>query len=238
MSCASASSSSRLTPTSAAAARRVSTSATKRPAGRICSISAGVLSSITQRAYPRPAVRQDAGMDRVALWTSAPFLADVRTWVEGRLAAHGIELTGEWDQPHARVWSSAIRFETTAGRVWFKVNGPGTAHEPELVRLIDRRVPGLVPEVLAVDTDRHWSLSRDGGPLLRGLAGPELLWGPWEQLVGRYADAQLQLAQERDAVLAAGVQDVSPATVPALARQLVDDLSSMPVDEGGLTPAQ
>src|SRR3954447_21625265 len=180
MSCASASSSSRLTPTSAAAARRVSTSATKRPAGRICSISAGVLSSITQRAYPRPAVRQDAGMDRVALWTSAPFLADVRTWVEGRLAAHGVELTGEWDQPHARAWSSAIRFETTAGRVWFKVNGPGTVHEPGLVALLGQLAPGLGPEVMACDTERGWSLTRDAGTLLRAVAPPEEMWGRWE----------------------------------------------------------
>ena len=44
---ASASRSSRLTPTSAASARAVRTSATKRPAGRICSICAGVRSSIT-----------------------------------------------------------------------------------------------------------------------------------------------------------------------------------------------
>src|SRR3954470_2096391 len=238
MSCASASSSSRLTPTSAAAARRVSTSATKRPAGRICSISAGVLSSITQRAYPRPAVRQDAGMDRVSLWTSAAFLADVRAWVEGRLAAPGIHLKGEWDQPHARVWSSAIRFETTAGRVWFKVNGPGTAHEAALVRLIDERIPGLVPEVLAVDTERHWSLSRDGGPPLRALGGPDALWGPWEELVARYADAQLALAPERAAVLATGVPEVSPGTAPALARRLLSDLTAVPVHDGGLGPEQ
>jgi hypothetical protein len=177
-------------------------------------------------------------MDRVSLWTSAAFLADVRAWVEGRLAARGIHLTGEWDQPHARVWSSAIRFETTAGRVWFKVNGPGTAHEAALVRLIDERIPGLVPEVLAVDTERHWSLSRDGGPPLRSLGGPDALWGPWEELVARYADAQLALAPERAAVLATGVPEVSPGTAPALARRLLSDLTAVPVPDGGLGPEQ
>jgi Phosphotransferase enzyme family len=177
-------------------------------------------------------------MDRVALWTSAAFLADVRAWVGAALAARGIDLTGEWDQPHARVWSSAIRFETTAGRVWFKVNGPGTAHEAALVRLIDERVPGLVPEVLAVDTDRHWSLSRDGGPPLRALGGPDRLWGPWQELVARYGAAQLALAPERTAVLATGVPEVSPATVPGQARRLLAELAAVPVDEGGLGPGQ
>jgi hypothetical protein len=177
-------------------------------------------------------------MDRVSLWTSTAFLADVRAWVGAALDARGIDLTGEWDQPHARVWSSAIRFETTGGRVWFKVNGPGTAHEAALVRLIDERIPGLVPEVLAVDTDRHWSLSRDGGPQLRGLGAPDELWGPWEELVARYAEAQLALAPQRAAVLAAGLPEVSPGTVPALARRLLSDLSGVPVDQGGLSSEQ
>jgi hypothetical protein len=179
-----------------------------------------------------------ASMDGVEPWTSAAFLLDARTWVADRLADRGVRLTGEWDQPHARVWSTAIRFETTDGRVWLKVNGPGTAHEPALLRLIDERVPGVVPEVLAVHPTLSWSLSRDGGPTLRSLGSPEELWVPWEGLVARYADVQVRLAQDRNAVLGSGVRDVSPATVPALARGILDDLAGTPVDAGGLTPEQ
>jgi hypothetical protein len=47
-----------------------------------------------------------------------------------------------------RPWSSAVRLATSAGPVWFKVNGPGTAHEPALVRLLHERLPTLLPEVL------------------------------------------------------------------------------------------
>jgi hypothetical protein len=177
-------------------------------------------------------------MDRVELWTSAAFLLAAQEWVAGELAARGVQLTGDWDQPHARVWSSAIRFETTDGRVWLKVNGPGTAHEPALVRLIDERVPGLVPEVLAVHPSLSWSLSRDGGPTLRTLGPADALWDAWEGLVARYADAQLRLSGDRDAVLGAGVQEVSPATVPMLARALLDDLAVIPVDHGGITPEE
>ena len=53
-----------------------------------------------------------------------------RTHAFCRLAPRGIRLTGEWAQPHARVWSSTIRFETTEGRVWFKVNANGTYSIP------------------------------------------------------------------------------------------------------------
>ena len=64
----------------------------------------------------------------VETWTSPAFGAQARAWVADRLARQlGVE-------PHARPWSSAIRFETTAGRVWFKVNGTGTRHEATLVR--------------------------------------------------------------------------------------------------------
>src|SRR3954454_1583055 len=238
MSWASASRSSRFTPTSATSTSRVSTSATNRPAGRICSISAGVLSSITGRAYGAAKLSKDAGMNHVELWTSAPFLGEVREWVADELATRAVRLTGDWEQPHARPWSSAIRFETTDGPGWVKVNGPGTSHEPALVRLIDQRMPGVVPEVLAVHPTSKWALSRDGGPTLRSIGPPEQLWTAWEGLVARYADLQLRLADDRDVVLGTGVREVSPATVPGLARALLDDLAAMSVDAGGLNREQ
>jgi hypothetical protein len=89
-------------------------------------------------------------MNRVELWTSEAFLVEARAWVADQLASRALELTGDWEQPHARPWSSAVRFETTDGRVWLKVNGPGTSHEPALIQLLDARLPGVVPEVLGV----------------------------------------------------------------------------------------
>ena len=174
----------------------------------------------------------------VETWTSPAFGAQARAWVADRLAGLDAELTGEGVQPHARPWSSAIRFETTAGRVWFKVNGTGTRHEATLVRELDRLVPGLVPEVLAVDAARGWSLSRDGGPILRETAPAVELWGAWEQLLPRYAEAQIALSGHRDELLATGIAEVSPATVPGLARQLLDELAAVPEDVGGLTLEQ
>lgn len=168
-------------------------------------------------------------------WTSDAFHAEVRAWVADRLGESGVQLTGEWEQPHARAWSSAIRFETTAGRVWFKVNGVGTAHEASLVRLVEELVPGLVPEVVAVDTARGWSVSRDGGPLLRAHRPPGELWEAWEAVVARYAHAQIVLSAHRAAVLATGVPEVSPLTTPALARGLLAELAAAPVSEGGLS---
>jgi hypothetical protein len=174
----------------------------------------------------------------MGLWTSAEFHEEARDWVAEQLGPSGTRLTGEWEQPHARTWSSALRFETTNGRVWFKVNGDATRYEPALLLLLDRHVPGLAPEVLAVDTARGWSLSRDGGPILREVAAPDRSWTQWQTVLRRYAQAQVLMSEQREQVLATGVREVTPATIPAQARRLLDQLSSTPVEAGGLTAEQ
>jgi Phosphotransferase enzyme family len=177
-------------------------------------------------------------LDPVALWTSSAFVAEVRVWVAAQLARRGSRLTGEWEQPHVRVWSSTIRFETTEGRVWFKVNGSGTAYEAPLVALLDQLRQGLAPEVLAHDDTRAWSLTRDGGPVLRSIAGPDALWGYWEQMLPRYAEAQLALAGHRLRLLTTGIPDRGPVQLLVEYRRLLDELAARPIEDGGLTREQ
>ena len=150
------------------------------------------------------------------------------------LKPRGSRLTGEWEQPHTRVWSSTIRFETTEGRVWFKVNASGTVQEPKLLAVLDELRPGLAPDVIAYDDPRAWSLTRDGGPLLRSRAEPDALWDYWERLLPRYAEAQLDLAGHRNRFLATGVPDRSPAQLPLEFRRLLAELAAQPAEDGGL----
>jgi hypothetical protein len=172
--------------------------------------------------------------DPLPLWTSSAFVEEVRAWVAADLKPRGSRLTGEWEQPHTRVWSSTIRFETTEGRVWFKVNASGTVQEPKLLAVLDELRPGLAPEVIAYDDPRAWSLTRDGGPLLRSRAEPDALWDYWERLLPRYAEAQLDLAGHRNRFLATGVPDRSPAQLPLEFRRLLAELAAQPAEDGGL----
>jgi hypothetical protein len=174
----------------------------------------------------------------VDLWTSPPFVEEATAWSSTAAAERGLTLTGEWEQPHARPWSSAIRFESDGGRLWFKVNGPGTAHEAALTGVLDAAVPRLVPQVLALDAGRGWSLMRDAGPVLRSVAEPDRLWDHWHTVITAYARAQRTLAGHLDAVRASGVTEASPATLPWQARDLLGELSARPVDEGGLDDAR
>ncbi len=175
------------------------------------------------------------GLER---WTSEPFLAAAEAWTAQALTRYGGRLTGPGEQPHARPWSSVIRYPSSLGTVWFKVNGPGTAHEPALVELLARRVPDLVPQTLAADVERGWSLTRDAGPTLREVMSPREAWAVWPALVVRYAEAQLGLVAEREAVLACGVRDASPRRLPEQARALARRLGERPVEEGGLDDRQ
>jgi hypothetical protein len=170
----------------------------------------------------------------VALWTSPAFVADARDWVAAKVTEHGGRLTGEWRQPHARAWSSAIRFETSLGRVWLKVNGSGTAFEARLLAALGELSPGLVPDVLAVDDERAWTLLRDGGPLLRAVHPPEESWEPWEQLLARYAAAQRGLSDHLPRLLATDVPDLAPPRLLEHFCRLRDELRGKPVDDGGL----
>ena len=185
-----------------------------------------------------PAASRSVAQDPVALWTSRAFIQQAQAWVAAQLAPSGSRLTGEWDQPHARAWSSAIRFETTDGRVWFKVNSGGTAYEASLIALLGELSPGLAPDVIAHDEARFWSLTRDAGPVLRAIAGPDGSWGRWERLLPWYAEAQLALAEHRSRLLAAAVPDLGPNQLPVHYRRLLAELAGRAIDDGGLAPKQ
>jgi len=174
----------------------------------------------------------------VELWTSAAFHEEATVWVAEQLGPLGVRLSGESAHPHTRPWSTAVRYGSTAGPVWFKANGTGTAHEPALLRLLGERVPRLVPEVLAVSLDRGWSLTRDAGPVLREALDADESWTAWEGIARAYAAAQVELSGARDDVLAAGVPEVSPASLPELVRGLLAELSGRPTDRGGLDAEQ
>jgi hypothetical protein len=170
----------------------------------------------------------------VALWTSSAFIEEVRDWVAVQLKPRGSRLTGEWEQPHTRVWSSTLRFETTEGRVWFKVNASGTVQEPGLLALLGELRPGLAPAVIGYDDARAWSLTQDGGSMLRSRAEPDALWDYWERLLPWYGEAQLALAGNKHRLLAAGIPDRGPAQLPLEYRRLLAELSAQPTEEGGL----
>ncbi len=151
-------------------------------------------------------------------WTEASWLEAAHAWILAELKRLGLALAGPIEQPHVRGWSTVLRVPTGDGDVWFKANMPALAREAAIVSVLVRRAPALVPELLATDLERGWMLQADGGTRLResGLDA-----GCWEEILPLYAELQLDLAVEREELLAAGAPDRRLATLPALYEQLV-----------------
>jgi Phosphotransferase enzyme family len=143
-------------------------------------------------------------------WTDPAWLAEALAWIE----AQGVELTDAVEQPHVRPWSTALRLSTTDGVLWFKANHPSLAHEAALVSIISRRRPDLVPELVAADLESGWMLMRDGGERLREVIERERDVSRWLDLLPQYAELQIELAVEADALVAAGAPDRRLAVLP------------------------
>jgi hypothetical protein len=157
-------------------------------------------------------------------WAEPSWRAEVTTWVDEHLRAHGLTVTGEF-APRLRGWSVTVRIPTDRGPVWFKANPPGSRFEPELTLALHHWVPGGALRPLAINAERGWSLLPDGGPTLRDLldAKPDLR--AWEELLRQYAVLQRGVTDRVDDLLALGVPDLRAAELPArFAELLADDV--------------
>lgn len=159
-------------------------------------------------------------------WTDGAFRQRIEDWARARLANSGQRIVGPVEQPHVRPWSTVLRIPTDRGPVWAKALGPGTAHEaPLLAALVAWGTPGIVPP-LAVDEERGWVLSPDGGPTLRqtrpdGTGDHDL--DAWQRIVREHAALQRSTERRVDDLLAIGVPDGRPATLATTLRALLDD---------------
>jgi hypothetical protein len=163
----------------------------------------------------------------IAVWSSQAWRADAVAWLDDRLAAAGIERTGEVRQPRLRAWGTVLTAPTTRGPVWLKAPGPGTAFEVALYGLLAAVVPDRVLAPIAVDTARGWLLLPDGGPTLDDEAFDELAAN-----LARYAQLQRDLSSHVDSLLESGVADMRPAAMPARFAEALALTSRYATDHG------
>ncbi len=112
-------------------------------------------------------------------WTEPGFLAEAIGWADERLGELGRERTGEPEQPHVRIWATALRAPTAAGPVWSKANTPSLRHEVSVVERVSARVPDRVPPLLASDAEQRF---RDAVGRVRDLVDELASYGVTETL--------------------------------------------------------
>jgi hypothetical protein len=169
-------------------------------------------------------------------WADPQWQERTLGWVAAALERSGRRITGRVE-PRVRPWSLVWQVPTDAGPYWFKANNPGTRHEAPLLAALARLAPDRLLEPVAVDAGRGWSLLPDGGPTLRDVLAGDRDLAHWERVLPEYAALQLAAAPHAAELLALGVPDHRPETMPALFAELLDDRESMLLGaEGGPSP--
>lgn len=157
--------------------------------------------------------------EQIHPWTEPEWLASTHTWIEQTVSRAGSRVTGPIEQFHVRLWSTALRVPTSDGLYYFKA-APVPNFEPGLTLALAQRSPEVLPEIVAVDLERGWMLTRDAGTPLRGsIHAPEDLH-LLDPILPRLAEVQQQWLGQDEALLALGVFDRRVQVLPDLFEHL------------------
>lgn len=167
---------------------------------------------VTVEPHPRRAPYAEPGGPEASL-----------AWVSGALDRIGLSGTTARQQ---RTWNlSAIwRFDDPTGTpvAWLKQVPPFFAHEPAVLRMVDAAAPGLVPYLLAAGEHGRMLLAHVPGED-RYDAGPALC----AEVVAAFDPVQKHFAGRVDQLRAAGVPDLSLASVPVVAAPYLDSIPGL-----------
>jgi hypothetical protein len=157
-------------------------------------------------------------------------------WIHMQTERQSIPITGGIEQPHAYAWSTVMRVPTGEGTLFFKATADESLYEAALTEKLAGWFPDCMPELIAVDRTRGWMLMRDGGEQLRARIRPAQNLRPWEHVIRRYAELQIELSKHIHELLDLGVTDYRLAKLPSLYSQLLRQEESLLIDqEKGLT---
>ncbi|HSJ88670.1 MAG TPA: phosphotransferase [Anaerolineales bacterium] len=165
------------------------------------------------------------------VWYDPNWQRQAHAWIRSQTEMNSLLLTGEIEQPHAYAWSTVMRVPTNKGMLFFKATAGETIYEIALTEKLAAWFPDCLPELIAVDAARGWMLLRDGGEQLRVLIRPTQDVKPWEPVITRYADLQIELTQHVPEILALGIPDYRLSVLPDLYAQLLADPSSSMIDQ-------
>lgn len=161
------------------------------------------------------------------LWENAAWQKQAHVWIREMASQKGIQLMGEIRQPHIRHWSTVMEVDSDGGKIFFKATASETIYEIALTEKLAMWQPDDMPDLIAVDATCGWLLLRDGGKQLRASIRPTKDIRPWEPVIRRYAELQIELVQHVDQMLTVGIPDRRLNVLPALLVDLLSDEKSI-----------
>ena len=172
-------------------------------------------------------------------WKDPQWLAAAEDWIDEECARAVLTRIGPaWGR--GRPYSVVARVPTSSGTVWFKANPPAARFEPALLVALADWHPDRFAAPIAVDLDRAWSLTRDGGVTLRAHQSRAPEASTWPEVLRGYARLQADLARHADDLLSFGLADLRPCSVPGRFEKLLGapHIEAVVGAPGGITRSQ
>lgn len=174
-----------------------------------------------------------------APWTRAGWFGEASDWMHVQLESLGIEIEGEIEQVRAWFLSCILKVATSEGEYYLKAVPPAFRHEPPLTLDLAKRHPGFVPDVVALDVERHWTL-------MRNVPGVKLAQHPdkarylprWAELLRRFAQVQIDYTTRVDDLLAMGCFDFRLESLYTDAEALFAEVPHLLEGANGLSAEQ
>jgi Phosphotransferase enzyme family len=172
-------------------------------------------------------------------WQDLGWIDAAEAWIDAECARARLTRAGP-AQARGRPYSVVARVPVAGGAVWFKASPPASRFEPALLAALARWYPGQFTAPVAVDPSRAWSLTRDGGATLRGRGMRPGDLGVWHAMLRNYARLQFDLARRVGGLLALGLADLRPGSVPGQFDRVLADPATEPAvgRAGGIDAGQ
>ncbi len=149
------------------------------------------------------------------------WLEEVRDWLLGVVSSLHLGSLVEIASVRERPWGAVLRVKTTHRVVYFKAEGLGAHHEPQILAELARASPDLVPEVLEADGSRSWLVMADHGAPMWDVLDTAGQVAAFERLLPLYAELQASTSRSVGVWIAAGAPDRRLDRLPGLLDELL-----------------
>jgi hypothetical protein len=153
-------------------------------------------------------------------WSRPGWFARVTAWMAEQMATDGRPAVEPPRQQQLWDLSVVLRAAAADGDVFLKCSADAFRHEATLTRALAERMPGLVPDVVAIDGDQGWLLMRDLEAAELGLQDESL----WHQGVVAHAGIQRSWVGRTDELVDLGVPVRSLSALAADVEALSDEV--------------
>ena len=149
------------------------------------------------------------------------WLEEVSAWLVGVVSSLRLGSLVEIASVRERPWGAVLRVRTSHRVVYFKAEGLGAHHEPQILAELAPDWPDLVPKVLEAEGSRSWLVMADHGQPMWDMLDTAGQVAAFERLLPRYAELQASSARSVGVWIEAGAPDRRVHRLPGLLHALL-----------------